>query len=533
MSRGLSISTPKNKSHIGSFLSPGFILGMQRSAEGYLPLGGGFSSRVISSTRPVSLWGLVALIFFSVSGGPFGSESSIAEGGPFWALVGFSLFPFVWCIPEALMTGELSSLFPGNSGFTSWITASFNSPFLGYIEGFCSFLSTAANSAVYPHLFKSYVSVHIPLMASPGYGIVGMLIFITLNSYVNYRGLDVVSSLGIVLLIFILAPFGLMAVMSIESVNTTNWLIGLHHPPTIGSPELIALFNVLFWNLNNWDAISTIAGEVSNPRKVIPKAMIVSLFVTTLAYLVPLAVGSGLVENPSDYDWSLWQPGYFQVVAQSVGGSWLSLWILLASSVSTIGQFQALISSCAYQVEGMADLGWLPQWFATQSKHETPIVGLSLALVIVFGMLPFEFIDILQYLNVVYACAELLEFAAFLNLRYHYGDVPRPFKIPLGFTGCCILMIAPFCFLLSIIALPFVSGRWDVVGVLLASLIGAIVSYQILELLRRTGACRFSRDPPRDIEEVVAFHKTPGASLSRSISMLLSRTTRKSQDNSP
>ena len=513
------------------------------SREGYISLTssdfGRFSSVTTigrqnpqSAPRPVSLWGLVALIFFAVSGGPFGSESSIATGGPFWALFGFTIFPFVWCIPEALMTGELSSLFPGNSGFTSWITASFNSPFLGYIEGFCSFVSTATNSAVYPHLFKSYLAVHIPTLNDQFYGVLAMLGFISINTYVNYRGLDVVSSLGIILLVLILAPFVLMAIFSVPEINTDNWLIGINHPPKIGSENLLALFNVLFWNLNNWDAISTIAGKVANPRKVIPKAMIVSLFITTLAYIVPLAVGAGLVEDPSDFDWSIWQPGYFQIVAQSLAGSWLSLWILLASTVSTVGQFQALISSCAYQVEGMAELGWLPRIFASQSKHDTPIVGLGLALLIVLCMIPFEFIDILQYLNVVYACAEVLEFAAFLNLRYHYGDVPRPFKIPLGFKGCCALMVAPFCFLVSIITLPFVSGRWDVVGVLLASLIAAVVSFQIFELIRRSGLCDFSRDPPRDIEEVVAFHKTPGASLSRSISMLMSRT-RKSQDDSP
>ena len=425
------------------------------------------------------------------------------------------------------MTGELSSLFPGNSGFTSWITASFNSPFLGYIEGFCSFLSTAANSAVYPHLFKSYLEVHIPILADETYSIGAMLVFILINTYVNYRGLDVVSSLGIVLLVFILLPFLLMAVISVPSINTDNWLIGLHHPPKIGSQDLLALFNVLFWNLNNWDAISTIAGEVSNPRKVIPKAMIVSLGVTTLAYIVPLAVGAGVVSDASDFDWSVWQPGYFQVVAQNVAGSWLSLWILLASTVSTVGQFQALISSCSYQIEGMAELGWLPRVFALQSKHDTPIVGLGIALVIVVGMIPFEFIDILQYLNVVYAFAEIFEFAAFLNLRYHYANVPRPFKIPLGFTGCCVLMIAPLCFLGSIILLPFVSGRWDVVLVLIASVGSSIVTYLILELFRRSGICDFYRDPPRDIEDVVAFHKTPGASLSRSVSM------RTRQDNSP
>jgi len=481
--------------------------------------------------KPVTLWGLVALIFFSVSGGPFGSESSIASGGPFWALVGFSVFPIVWCVPEALMTGELSSLFPGNSGFTSWVTASFNSPFLGYLEGFCSFVSTGTNSAVYPHLFKSYLAVHVPLLDDHFYGTVAMISFIGINGYINYRGLDVVSSLGLALLVFILAPFFLMVIIGAPDVNMDNWLVGMRTPPKFGSQELLSLFNVLFWNLNNWDAISTIAGEVANPRKVIPRAMIVSLFLTTIAYVLPLAVGSGLTDP--DADWTKWQPGYFQIMAQSIAGSWLSLWILLASGVSTIGQFQALVSSCAYQLEGMAELGWLPRVFASVSVHDTPIVGLGIAIIIAIGMIPFEFIDILQYLNVVYACAQTLEFSAFLNLRYHYSDVPRPFKIPLGFFGCVMLMVLPFSFLGLIIFLPFFSERWDIVAVLLVTVACAVVSYHLLELFRRLGVCNFMREPPRDIYEVVAFHRTPGGSLSRSISQSAFTRTRLSVDNSP
>jgi amino acid transporter len=428
------------------------------------------------------------------------------------------------------MTGELSSLFPGNSGFTSWVTASFNSPFLGYMEGFCSFVSTATNSAVYPHLFKSYLAVHVPILSDHLYGIFAMVSFICINGYINYRGLDVVSSLGIALLIFILAPFGIMVSLGAPDVNVDNWLIGMHNPPRIGSQELLSLFNVLFWNLNNWDAISTIAGEVSNPRKVIPKAMIVSLFVTTVAYVLPLAVGSGLTASDTK-DWSFWQPGYFQVIAQSIAGSWLSLWVLLASAVSTVGQFQALVSSCAYQLEGMAELGWLPKVFASVSEFDTPIVGLGIAIFTALAMIPFEFLDILQYLNVVYACAQALEFAAFLNLRYYYDDVIRPFKIPLGFSGCVALMVLPFCFIASIIVLPFLSQRWDVVCVLLTTIACALISYHMLELFRKLRVCQFLRDPPRDVYEVVAFHRTPGGSISRSVSQQFTKT-RLSVDNS-
>lgn len=51
----------------------------------------------------------------TVCGGPFGIEDIVRAGGPKFALLGFMLL-LVWAIPEALITAELSTAFPGSSG---------------------------------------------------------------------------------------------------------------------------------------------------------------------------------------------------------------------------------------------------------------------------------------------------------------------------------------------------------------------------------------------------------------------------------
>lgn len=65
---------------------------------------------------------LVLLIFYGVSGGPFGVEPVVAAGGPFLALLGFLLLPLVWSIPEAMVTAELSTTFPEPSGCVAWVS---------------------------------------------------------------------------------------------------------------------------------------------------------------------------------------------------------------------------------------------------------------------------------------------------------------------------------------------------------------------------------------------------------------------------
>lgn len=74
--------------------------------------------------KKIGLAPLVVLIFYSVSGGPFGIEDIVRAGGPFYALMGFSLL-LVWAVPEALITAELSTAMPEASGSVAWVETAF------------------------------------------------------------------------------------------------------------------------------------------------------------------------------------------------------------------------------------------------------------------------------------------------------------------------------------------------------------------------------------------------------------------------
>ena len=69
-------------------------------------------------TQKLGVFTLAVLVFYKVSGGPFGAEPTVKAAGPLFAILGFIIFPFVWAIPEALVTAELGSAFPEPSGCT-------------------------------------------------------------------------------------------------------------------------------------------------------------------------------------------------------------------------------------------------------------------------------------------------------------------------------------------------------------------------------------------------------------------------------
>jgi hypothetical protein len=72
----------------------------------------------IGPRQRLSPLALSVLVFYNVSGGPFGMERAVKSGGPMFAILGFLIFPLVWSIPEALVTAELGTAYPEPSGCT-------------------------------------------------------------------------------------------------------------------------------------------------------------------------------------------------------------------------------------------------------------------------------------------------------------------------------------------------------------------------------------------------------------------------------
>ena len=69
-------------------------------------------AEIVPSARKLNFFALVAIIFFTVSGGAFGIEPLIGKMGAGWAIFLILLTPVLWCLPIVLMVSELSSAMP-------------------------------------------------------------------------------------------------------------------------------------------------------------------------------------------------------------------------------------------------------------------------------------------------------------------------------------------------------------------------------------------------------------------------------------
>jgi hypothetical protein len=88
---------------------------------------------------------LAMIVFYNVSGGPFGIEESVRSAGYFVSILGFLIFPLVWSVPEAMVTAELGSAYPEASGGVAWVEEAFGSA-AGWQAGFLGWVAGATDS---------------------------------------------------------------------------------------------------------------------------------------------------------------------------------------------------------------------------------------------------------------------------------------------------------------------------------------------------------------------------------------------------
>jgi amino acid transporter len=258
------------------------------------------TAKIGGGHKKLSLVPLIFLIFFEVAGGPYGAEPAVQSAGPLLALLGFLVFPFVWAVPEALVTAELSTAMPGNGGFVLWADRAFG-PLPGSLMGTWKYVSGAINGAAFPALCADYLARVVPAVAGGGPRVATIVVFNVALSALSCTGLSVVGWTAVALGLASLSPFLLMTGVALPKIRPHRW------GGVPADKDWRLFFNTLFWNLNYWDSVSTMAGEVDRPGKTLPKALLSAVSMTSLGYLLPLMAATGATDAPPEE----WGNGFF------------------------------------------------------------------------------------------------------------------------------------------------------------------------------------------------------------------------------
>jgi amino acid transporter len=425
--------------------------------------------------RELGLLPLAAIVFFNVSGGPYGVEDAVSSFGPGLALLLLVLTPVLWSLPVALAMAELAAAMPDEGGYVTWVRRAFG-PFWSFQVGWWSWIDSFVDVAVYPALFVEYLKFWYPALGPLERWLLAVLFIVVLTA-LNVIGVRPTGRAAVALSILALLPIAALVAVGLATATQAPWRPLTAEGRSLGAGLGVGLA-VVMWNYSGWDTPSTCLGETRTPEHAFRRALFVALPVIAVAYLLP--VGAVLATGATD--WAKWETGALPVLARAVGGAWLGHAVALGAVVSAAGLFLTLLLTNSRLPYILARDGFLPAGLgALHPRFGTPWVAVVLSAVLYAAFAVFSFKELIV-LNVwLYSLSLLIELAAFVHLRVGAPEMPRPWRVPGGFAGALLVAGVPAA--LSLLAMA-TAGWLNTLAGATAALTGPVV-YGAIRAARR------------------------------------------------
>ena len=302
---------------------------------------------------------------------------------------------------------------------------------------------------------------------------IGIVALITIILVVGIRGSSRTNTVMVLIKLVIL---GIFVAIGLKYVKPGNWK---PFAPN-GWAGIQAGAAVVFFAYIGFDAVSTVAEEVRNPKRDLPIGIIVSLIVCTLVYILVAAVFTGIIPYRALVKMLATRQAEPLTLALQYANieKWGNLFVGIVAFGSVVAHTAVLLVFQLGQPRiffSMARDGLLPKRFAAvHPRFKTPHVTTILTGVAVGVTSMFTSIDeMVDLTNIGTLFAFVLVCTGILILRRREPQRPRAFRTPfvpltpiLGILACIYLMTG----LPAITWLRF--GGWLIIGITVYFLYG-------------------------------------------------------------
>lgn len=378
------------------------------------------------------------------------------------ALAGNSLWlSFVFAAIIASFTGlsyaELSSMYPKTAAEYNYTKQAFRRRSPSFLVGWVIILAGLMSSATVSLGFAGYLSqlVSMPI-------VLGAVFLVIALSILNFIGIKESARFNVVstliefsgLLIIIILGIGFIGNPGIDYFQSPQ---GLH--------GTMAAVTLIFFAFIGFEDIVNISEETRNAQRIVPKALLISLAVCTVLYiLVALSVVSILPWE----DLAASEAPLADVAVARLGPVALPLlsFIALFATGNTV---LIMLIATSRVIYGIARDRALPKKLSRiHPKRRTPYVSIFLVMVIV---------SLIALSNTLESAAKLTNISIFMaylvvnlsviKLRYSRPGYKRPFRVPLNIGRfpllpalgviSCLLMLSYFDFGTVLIEIVLIS----------------------------------------------------------------------------
>ncbi|MFH0884531.1 MAG: amino acid permease [Candidatus Micrarchaeota archaeon] len=284
-------------------------------------------------------------------------------GNMLWAAFLISAFIAIF---TALSYAELSSMFPSEAAEYNYSRKAFKREWLSFAVGWVLAIGTVIAASTVALGFGGYLHALIGIDIA-----VAALLLIGAMTVLNYWGIQESANFNNVATS--LEMLGLLIVIAAGFLTPSQTEVNLLEPPSDGIGGIIAAVSVIFFAFIGFENIANLSEEVKDSRKIVPKALILALAISTVLYML---VAIAAVREVGWFALSESKAPLTLVVSRMLGSyAPLMSYIALFATANTVLMFLIVPSRILY---GMSAGGSLPKPFSAVGFRGTPFISVAL-----------------------------------------------------------------------------------------------------------------------------------------------------------
>jgi len=324
------------------------------------------------------------------------------EAGPA-SILAFALNGLVTMLTAATYA-ELSSKIPESGGGYSFVKKAFPGLF-GFLSGWMLWFAYIVACGLYALGFAGYlwevIERYAPSLAAGLLGVVGtqflilgfMALILGFFVWLNVRGTGVtgttesVITLAKIAVLLLFVAFGIKAVVGAPEQAVASF--NPFFPKGFGG--VLVAMGLTFIAFEGYDLIATVAEEIKDPTKNIPKATYISVAISVAIYLMILFVCIAAVRAPGLTSWEFlgeYKETAIVMAAENFMPGVGVLIIVIGGLLSTMSALNATVLASSRVAFTLGRDRWLPEAMARiHPKRRTPHVAILAtgAVVLVMG----------------------------------------------------------------------------------------------------------------------------------------------------
>lgn len=276
-------------------------------------------------------------------------------------------------IALALVFARLASRTKRNGGPYVYAQEAFGDV-TGFLMAWCYWVSYWMGIPVVAIAFVGYLGVFVPaLNGSAVAQASAALALIATLTLVNIRGLREMSLVQITMTVLKLMPLAAIAALALAVGDVAN-LPAFNPANNDILPALAAIVLITLWPFTGFEVTTLPAGNVTNPERTIPRALILGMLTVTAVYLCATTAVMLLVPP--------------ETLAQSTApfadaarrfGDWGPYFVAAGAMIATAGTLNGLIFTSGQMPMAVAIDKLAPSWLAKTNRGGSPYLALLLS----------------------------------------------------------------------------------------------------------------------------------------------------------